>query len=162
MTEALRAFLVAPQMPPSRAILIGCSVAEAEAAAAEMNRSSQHCRVVRAISGYLSEEEYREICAHLDGVDLIFLGMGTPRTEAVTALAARSRPEAIVWGIGGGTVRILAGTMLEAPALWRRLGLQWLYRLFQEPPLLWRRYLIGNPLFVMRVLKAAWLAGPRT
>ena len=82
--------------------------------------------------------------------------MGTPRTEQVAEAAAEACPGAIVWGIGGGTVRILAGTMREAPRVWRRLGLQWLYRLFHEPRALWQRYLIGNPLFAMRVLKAAW------
>ncbi len=158
MTEALRAFLAAPQMPPNRAVLIGCTPEEARAAAAEMNRHSQHCRVEQSFSGYLSEDEYREICAHLDGVDLILLGMGTPRTEAVAELAARNCPGAIVWGIGGGTVRILAGTMREAPRMWRRLGLQWLHRLILEPSRLWRRYLIGNPLFVWRVMKAAWVS----
>jgi exopolysaccharide biosynthesis WecB/TagA/CpsF family protein len=71
-------------------------------------------------------------------------------------LAAEICPEAIVWGIGGGTVRIFAGTMREAPVLWRRLGLQWLYRLLREPRQLWHRYLIGNPLFGLRILKMAW------
>jgi N-acetylglucosaminyldiphosphoundecaprenol N-acetyl-beta-D-mannosaminyltransferase len=103
----------------------------------------------------LGDDEYRGLCAQQTGVDFILLGMGTPRTERVAQLAAASCPGAIVWGIGGGTVRILAGTLREAPALWRRLGLHWLYRLGREPRQLWRRYLIGNPRFAWRVLKAA-------
>lgn len=155
MTEAFRAFLTTPQMPPNRALLIGCSPDEAETAAACIHRLSRHCRVVRTCSGYLNDAEYREICAQHTGVDLILLGMGTPRTEWVASLASEICPDAIVWGIGGGTLRILAGTMREAPVLWRRLGLQWAYRLLSEPGALWRRYLVGNPLFVWRILKAA-------
>ena len=155
MTEALREFLRMPGMSPSRAILIGCSAEEAENAAAEVNRRSPHCQVIKAYSGYLSDREYCDICRQHADVDFILLGMGTPRTEVVAELAAESAPAAIVWGIGGGTIRILAGTMREAPLLWRRFGLQWLHRLLSEPSRLWRRYLIGNPLFLLRVLRAA-------
>jgi N-acetylglucosaminyldiphosphoundecaprenol N-acetyl-beta-D-mannosaminyltransferase len=158
MTEAFRAFLVAPRMPPSRALLVGCSSAEAEAAAGEIHRLSSHCRIIRSVSGYLSDSEYRDICAQHGGVEFIFLGMGTPRTEHVADLAAGVCPEAVVWGIGGGTVRILAGVMREAPVAWRRLGLQWLHRLLNEPRQNWRRNLIGIPLFILRILKTAWLS----
>jgi N-acetylglucosaminyldiphosphoundecaprenol N-acetyl-beta-D-mannosaminyltransferase len=162
MTESFRAFLTEPDMPANRAILIGCSPAEAEAAAAEIHRSSRHCRVLGAFSGFLDDAAYRAICEQHRAVDLILLGMGTPRTEFVAAQAAAICPEAIVWGIGGGTVRILAGTMEEAPIAWRRLGLQWLHRLLREPHRLWRRNLIGHPLFAFLILKAAFASRRRT
>ena len=154
MTESFREFLLSKSIPSNTAILIGCSPDEANAAAAEIHRLSKHCRVIEAISGYLSDSEYQRICA-ASRADFILLGMGTPRTEQVAAIAAAAAPEAIVWGIGGGTVRILAGRMREAPLAWRRLGLQWLYRLITDPVTLWQRYLIGNPLFLMRVFRAS-------
>jgi UDP-N-acetyl-D-mannosaminuronic acid transferase (WecB/TagA/CpsF family) len=46
----------------------------------------------------------------------------------------------------------MSGTIPRAPLRLRRLGLEWLFRLLVEPMRLWRRYLIGNPLFLMRVL----------
>ena len=158
MTEAFRAFLKAPDMPQNTALLIGCTPAEAEAASVEIHRLSPHCRVLKVFSGFLTDSEYREICQQYPAVDFIFLGMGTPRTEQVAELAAKICPKAIVWGVGGGTIRILAGTMHEAPPIWRRLGLQWLHRLICEPQQLWRRYLIGNLLFTLNILKAAWSA----
>ncbi|MCF7668906.1 MAG: WecB/TagA/CpsF family glycosyltransferase [Verrucomicrobia bacterium] len=154
MTEAFREFLVARRMPPSRAIIMGCSGEEAAAAAARINGISPHCRITGAYSGYLNDDECRTVFKAERGVDFIFLGMGTPRTEYVSQLAAVECPGAIVWGIGGGTVRIYAGSMKEAPALLRRLGLQWMDRLIREPWVLWRRYLIGNPVFAVRVLLA--------
>ena len=156
MTEAYHAFLQHPRMPRAQAILVGCSEAEAEAAAARANQISRHCRIVAAYAGYLSDAECGAVFARHREIDVIFLGMGTPKTEFMAQLASQACPEAIVWGIGGGTIRIDARSIREAPVLWRRLGLQWLYRLAEEPGALWRRYLLGNPLFVCRMLKLAW------
>jgi len=153
LTESYHAFLADDQMPLNRAVLIGCSQPEAEAAAAQARRTSRHCQVVQACSGYLSDAEYEKWLAQHEDIDFIFLGMGTPRTEHVAELAARVCPRAIVWGIGGGTVRIEAGTMSEAPRAWRRAGLQWLYRLLHNPRALWQRYVLGNPVFLMRVVR---------
>ena len=155
MTEAFRAFLIETSMPSSKAILIGCGPEVAEAAAVEINLHSAHCCVVNSFSGYLTDEEYCKIFEQNKTTDFILLGMGTPRTESIAEFAGKICPETIVWGIGGGTIRILAGAMREAPPVWRRFGLQWLHRLFSEPRQLWCRYLIGNPLFAWRILKAA-------
>lgn len=156
MTEAFRAFLADASMPPSRAILIGCPAPEAEAARLAINGLSRHCRVVQSISGFLSDAEYRQILTGRDDIDFILLGMGTPRTERFAQLASSLCPRAVVWSVGGGTIMILAGKEREAPVLWRRLGVQWLYRLLSRPGPFWRRYLFGNPRFVLRIARAAW------
>ena len=161
MTEAFRAFLVDPTMPPNTALLIGCTTEEVGAAAKQAARISSHCRIVQAFSGFLSDDEYRQIFSEHRNVDFIFLGMGTPKTEVITELATRLAPQAIVWAIGGGTILIYAGKVKEAPAVWRRLGLQWLHRLCHAPAALWRRYLIGNPLFLCRILKAKFRGSSR-
>lgn len=154
MTEAFRAFLQCTDMRPSTAVLVGLTQAEAERAAQRINVASKHCTVIKAYSGFLSEAEYNAIFQSLDKVDFIFVGMSTPRTERTCELARRRCPDAIVWGIGAGTIRIYAGTMKEASPFFRRHGLQWLHRLMNEPFKLWRRYLIGNPLFVYRAVRA--------
>ena len=56
----------------------------------------------------------------------------------------------------GGAFDILAGKVRRAPERWQRLGLEWLYRVRQEPRRLWRRYLVTNTLFCAMVL-ATWL-----
>ncbi len=158
MTEAFRAFLQSTIMRPSTAVLIGLTQAEAERAAQRINAASNHCTVVKAYSGFLTEEEYAAIFASSDKVDFIFVGMSTPRTERTCELARRRCPESIVWGIGAGTIRIYAGTMKEASPFFRRHGLQWLHRLANEPSKLWRRYLLGNPLFLYRALRTSMFA----
>jgi exopolysaccharide biosynthesis WecB/TagA/CpsF family protein len=121
-----------------------------------VNREARHCRIVRSYSGFLSEGEYQDILAAHTQIDFVFLGMGSPKSEQIAQVATQFCPRAIIWGIGGGTIRIEAGTMTEAPRVWRRLGLQWLHRLGSEPGVLWRRYLLGNPRFVIRMLRLAW------
>ena len=155
MTEAFRAFLQADRMPDSTGVLVGTTEEEGRLAAGKIEHMSSHCRIVKAISGYLDDAEYERALAAHRNVDFLFIGMGTPRTVQISRLAGAICPEAIVWGIGGGTIKILAGAMREAPAVLRRSGLQWLYRLWCEPARLWRRYLIGNPLFIYRILTVA-------
>jgi len=155
MTEAFRAFLQADDIRHNEGVLLGLTEEEARLAAANIECMSAHCRIVRCVSGYLSDAEYERILRSLPAVDFAFVGMGTPKTERVARIAAGACPQAIVWGIGGGTMKIFAGSMQEAPALMRRWGLQWLYRLYREPSRLWRRYLIGNFLFICRILVSA-------
>jgi N-acetylglucosaminyldiphosphoundecaprenol N-acetyl-beta-D-mannosaminyltransferase len=155
MTETFRAFLVDGQMPASRAVMIGCAQHEVDAAVVEVEQLSSHCRIISGISGFLNEEEYRVILASHSNVDFIFVGMGSPKSEKMVKLAEEICPRAVVWHIGGGTIKFLAGTAKEAPSAWRRSGFQWLFRLCQDPRLMWRRYLMGIPLFVCRILMDA-------
>jgi exopolysaccharide biosynthesis WecB/TagA/CpsF family protein len=154
MTEAFRAFLLDKRFRRSSCTLIGMSNEECQAAARRIGEISQHCSVRGVFSGFLSDQEYEEVLRAAAKDDLILLGMGTPRSEMVSRIAARCCPEAIVWHVGAGSIRILAGTMREAPRVFRRCGLQWLHRLVSDPKVLWRRYLLGNPLFVFRIMKA--------
>jgi exopolysaccharide biosynthesis WecB/TagA/CpsF family protein len=60
------------------------------------------------------------------------------------------------WGVGA-FFDFLAGEVQRAPLWMRRLNIEWVYRLMQEPGRMWRRYLIGNPKFVLRVLRQRYL-----
>lgn len=55
----------------------------------------------------------------------------------------------------GGMFKIIAGELRRVGPFWQQHGLEWLYRLWQEPQS-WRRYLLGLPLFGVRVLRQAW------
>jgi exopolysaccharide biosynthesis WecB/TagA/CpsF family protein len=86
---------------------------------------------------------------------LIILGMGMPRQEIV-ALALRAalhRPCLIV--CGGAILDFLGGRVPRAPRLLQGLGLEWAWRLAREPRRLFRRYVLGNPVFIGRALLLA-------
>ncbi|TIQ84237.1 MAG: glycosyltransferase, partial [Mesorhizobium sp.] len=60
----------------------------------------------------------------------------------------------------GALLDFLSGTVPRAPLWMRRLRLEWLFRLWIEPGRLWRRYVVGNPLFLWRVIGQKFLRRP--
>jgi N-acetylglucosaminyldiphosphoundecaprenol N-acetyl-beta-D-mannosaminyltransferase len=81
------------------------------------------------------------------GAAITFVGLGCPRQEvwAYEYHEALSMPVLAV----GAAFDFYAGTLPQAPDFLQRSGLEWLYRLMQEPARLWKRYLLLNPLYVM-------------
>ncbi len=83
--------------------------------------------------------------------DILLVGMGTPLQEKWIA-AHRSQLETpVVWAVGA-LFDFVAGVQPRGPRWMLDHGLEWLYRLFSDPRRLWRRYLIGNPLLILRVV----------
>lgn len=155
MTDTFRAYLAERNSPASTAILIGGSDQEASKAAAAIQQDGPHISITTSISGYHSISEYMNMLKELPPPDFVLVGMGSPKSEQLINAARSLWPTTIFWHIGGGTIMFFSGSLTEAPAWMRRCGLQWFHRLAIEPGRMWRRYVIGNPLFVFRVLKAA-------
>lgn len=81
------------------------------------------------------------------GARVVFVGLGCPKQEQ---WMARQQDELPLVMIGvGAAFGFFSGKVNQAPRWMMRLGLEWLYRLGQEPRRLWRRYLINNPAFVV-------------
>jgi N-acetylglucosaminyldiphosphoundecaprenol N-acetyl-beta-D-mannosaminyltransferase len=84
------------------------------------------------------------------GANVLWIGLGTPRQDYLVHRLADRLPMPIV--PVGAAFDFWSGTVREAPRLVQGTGLEWLYRLAAEPRRLWRRYLIGNPRFLL----SAW------
>ncbi len=110
--------------------------------------------------GYFTDAEGPAVAAEVaaSGADLLFLGMTTPKKEIFLATYGAGLKVPVVHGVGG-SFDVLAGLTRRAPERWQRLGLEWAYRVRQEPRRLWRRYLVTNTAFVG--LLAAELVRPR-
>lgn len=78
--------------------------------------------------------------------DIVWVGLGTPRQDAFVHQFRDSLGTTLV-AIGAG-FDFLAGTKRMAPAYLQRVGLEWAFRLVSEPRRLWRRYLVGNAVFL--------------
>jgi N-acetylglucosaminyldiphosphoundecaprenol N-acetyl-beta-D-mannosaminyltransferase len=90
--------------------------------------------------------------------DLIFVGLGAPKQELWIARVLDEIRPAVAIGVGA-SLDFLAGRVRRAPRWMSRAGLEWTYRLAQEPKRLWRRYLVRGPRFVGIVLRTARLRG---
>jgi N-acetylglucosaminyldiphosphoundecaprenol N-acetyl-beta-D-mannosaminyltransferase len=83
--------------------------------------------------------------------DILLLGLGMPLQET-WLMENRHRIDAGVALTGGAVFDYVSGGLRRGPRLLTDNGLEWLARLHLEPRRLWRRYLLGNPIFLLRVL----------
>ncbi|AHG87677.1 glycosyl transferase, WecB/TagA/CpsF family [Gemmatirosa kalamazoonensis] len=86
--------------------------------------------------------------------DLVLVAFGSPKQEVWIDRARAAIGPAVAIGVGA-TFDFLAGHVRRAPAWMSRAGLEWLFRLCQEPRRMWRRYLLRDPVFVLVVLRTA-------
>lgn len=85
--------------------------------------------------------------------DLLWIGMTAPKQEKWTYQHWNELDIHCHCGTIGAVFDFYAGTAKRAPQTWQEHSLEWLYRLLKEPKRMWRRYLIGNPLFLWNVMK---------
>jgi N-acetylglucosaminyldiphosphoundecaprenol N-acetyl-beta-D-mannosaminyltransferase len=137
----------------------------AAAEAAERLRVECGVRVVGTddslIPADLNSAENRAIVARIKATspDLVFVALGAPKQELWIERALDEICPAVAIGVGA-SLDFLAGRVRRAPALMSSAGLEWVYRLAQEPRRLWRRYLIRGPRFVAILWRMTRL--PRT
>ncbi|MCH7517195.1 MAG: WecB/TagA/CpsF family glycosyltransferase [Bacteroidetes bacterium] len=83
---------------------------------------------------------------------VIIIGMGVPRQELL-AFNISKRAKVILIICVGNFLEFYFGTKKRIPKIFRNTGVEWLYRLISEPRRLWKRYLVGIPIFLFRILK---------
>jgi N-acetylglucosaminyldiphosphoundecaprenol N-acetyl-beta-D-mannosaminyltransferase len=102
-----------------------------------------------------SEEDSSKIINAINDAapDLLWIGMTAPKQEKWTYRHWKLLDIHCHVGTIGAVFDFFAGTAQRAPLWWQRHSLEWLYRLLKEPKRMWRRYVIGNPLFLWNVWK---------
>lgn len=124
------------------------SLSRAASAVAQLAPASQ----LTLAHGFLPVDDYVHLM-QAQPCALIVLGMGMPRQELVACSLRAQLDYPCLIVCGGAIIDFLGGKTARAPAWMRRLGLEWVYRLAQEPGRLFRRYVLGNPLFLARALR---------
>jgi N-acetylglucosaminyldiphosphoundecaprenol N-acetyl-beta-D-mannosaminyltransferase len=108
-------------------------------------------RVAGTRNGFFSSEEESAIAGAIrsSGAGLLFVGLGSPRQEMW--LARNLEATGCGAGVGvGGSFDVLSGRVPRAPVMWRRLGIEWLYRLIREPRRFRRQ--LALPYFVWLIM----------
>lgn len=116
-----------------------------------------HLKVVTYSPPYkpeFSEEDNRAIISAINEADpdLLWIGMTAPKQEKWTYSHWGELDIHCHVGTIGAVFDFFAGTVERAPLWWQEHGLEWLYRLMKEPKRMWRRYIIGNALFLWNMV----------
>ena len=136
--------------------LLGSDPGSSSEAAAALRRWYPDLDVRGTHHGYfgLDTPHSERVLEHLAEIrpDVVLVGMGTPQQE-LWAERNRERIEAsVVWTVGA-LFDYVSGRVPRAPHWISDNGFEWIYRLSVEPGRMWRRYLLGNPAFLVRVLE---------
>jgi len=102
----------------------------------------------------LSHDEDAELVASINALDpqVIWVGLSTPKQERWMASHVGRVRATVMVGVGAA-FDMHTGQVRQAPRWMQRTGLEWLFRLLQEPRRLWRRYLRNNPRFLVQILR---------
>lgn len=117
-----------------------------------------HLKVVTYSPPYKPEFSDEDNKAIIDAInaanpDLLWIGMTAPKQEKWTYSHWDELNIHCHVGTIGAVFDFFAGTVERAPIWWQEHGLEWLYRLLKEPKRMWRRYIIGNTLFLWNMTK---------
>jgi N-acetylglucosaminyldiphosphoundecaprenol N-acetyl-beta-D-mannosaminyltransferase len=105
--------------------------------------------------GYFKDADEAAVAAGIEQArpDILLIAMTSPRKERFLSRWSRRLAVPVCHGVGG-SFDVFAGYVQRAPDRWQRLGLEWLYRVKQEPRRLWKRYFTTNSAFVAMVAGA--------
>ena len=147
------ALLAAAEREDRSIYLLGATTDVLARTVAEVRRRHPALRIAGSRDGYFADAEAAGVAAEVraSGADLLFLGMTSPKKELFCADFGELTGARVIHGVGG-SFDVLAGVVRRAPRLWQATGLEWLYRMLQEPRRLGPRYLKTNTRFVRMTL----------
>jgi exopolysaccharide biosynthesis WecB/TagA/CpsF family protein len=145
--------LITSAHSPLRIGLFGAAAGIAERAAATLARMDARHEIVVLGHGFPEAADERRLLERLGNqpVDLLLVARGNPVQELWIANRIDHRHARVAAGVGA-LFDFLAGEASRAPGWVRRSRLEWLWRLLCEPARLWQRYVLGNPVFLMRII----------
>lgn len=109
-------------------------------------------------NGYFDKNQEPDIAKQISqsGANILFVAISSPKKE-IFLNENKSILKNINFIMGvGGSFDVVSGLVKRAPQWMQKFGLEWFYRLIQEPKRMWRRYLVGNTKFIFLVLKAKY------
>lgn len=103
--------------------------------------------------GYYDKVDESKIADDIaaSNADVLFVAMSSPMKEQFLSRYAAQINVPVTHGVGG-SFDVVAGKVKRAPKLWQKLGCEWLYRVWQEPGRMWKRYLVTNTIFLMMLV----------
>lgn len=105
-------------------------------------------------NGYFKEEDWKEISKELKKIkpDIVFVGITSPMKEYLIEFLQNDGNKCVFMGVGG-SFDVISGNIPRAPKWMQKMNLEWLFRVIQEPKRLFKRYFVGNNVFIKNVIK---------
>ncbi|NNU16510.1 WecB/TagA/CpsF family glycosyltransferase [Parvularcula sp. ZS-1/3] len=137
----------------TRVFLLGGTEGVAEEAAANITADWPDIDIVGTRNGYFAQSQSTEIVKEINATDadIVLVAMGVPQQELWIDRHGAALEAPMVLAVGG-LFDFLAERVSRAPTIVRRTGMEWGWRMMQEPSRLWRRYVIGNPVYLSHAL----------
>lgn len=142
---------------PLRVYLLGAREQQVQAAKAHIEATYPAHEVVGVRNGYFDASDVAGICEAVTAAkpDLLLVAMGNPRQERFIVENRHQLGATITMGVGA-LFDFMSGTVRRAPKPIQAIGLEWLFRMLQEPRRLAKRYMVGIPRFLYQVLRWKW------
>lgn len=114
--------------------------------------------IVGLHNGYFSAKEEKKLITEINTKKpfILLVGMGSPKQEKWIEKHKHELNVSVFWAVGA-LFDVISQKVKRAPKWMQVIGLEWLYRLLQEPHRLWKRYLIGNMQFLRNIIKEYFL-----
>jgi len=159
--ELMEALLAEGARQQWRIFLLGSEPGIADRAAEVIRTKHPGVQIVGTHHGFFKSEELGDLLVKIKAArpDILFVALGVPKQEKFAAAHLASLEVPVAMGVGG-SFHIFAGTLRRAPAWMRRMGLEWFYRLLQQPSRIKR--FSALPKFALYVLMEKIFAGGKT
>jgi N-acetylglucosaminyldiphosphoundecaprenol N-acetyl-beta-D-mannosaminyltransferase len=133
--------------------LLGATTEIVDTTAAELIDQHPQLNIAGTHHGYFWDDEQQVVeKIRGSGAKLLFVAITSPKKENFIQHWKHELGVDFVMGVGG-TYDVVAGKVNRAPAWMQKFGLEWFYRVVQEPRRMWRRYLITNTMFIWLIFK---------
>lgn len=133
--------------------LLGATEDSLRLTARKISQNYTGVRVVGKRNGFFSHVEEKRIVQDIERAcpDILLIAMSSPQKERFLGRWGKCLCVPVCHGVGGA-FDVMAGKVNRAPSAWQYMGLEWLYRLKQEPRRLFKRYFITNTWFFIMVI----------
>lgn len=134
--------------------LLGASQEVVEKTAETLQSKYPKLNIAGMHNGYFKQKDWSKISDKLKAVqpDFIFVGITSPLKEYLVEYLQDDGNNGVFMGVGG-SFDVISGNIPRAPLWMQRMNLEWLFRVIQEPKRLFKRYFIGNWIFIKSVLQ---------
>ena len=141
-------------IPGRKIYLLGAKPGVAELVSERISKNYSDISVVGTSNGYFTSEGEGALIEEIrnSGAELLLVAMGIPVQDLWIEKHLSKLGVKVAIGVGG-LFEFYSGQIPRAPVWMRKRGIEWMYRLIQEPRRMWQRYLLGNFLFVSHILK---------